>query len=347
MPLPPKFSNLQPLTPGRNAKVFKGVNSFVGREVFLKIYPVPSDDSQSALREPQLLCQLEHQNLVKIFGADALNDGSILLEMELVSGGSFQEVIDGAIKSGTWPSAHECIRLTLEAAAGLSHLHSRGYVHRDIKPANLVIRNASTRHQGVVADLGLASRLNQSGRAFVSQHARLYRPPEVWSGAGYSASSDIYQLGIVLFQLLGGALDYSHSNLSDEELKARAIAGTLIDLDSVGPHVEEGLRRVLRGCVCPEVSRLPSVSDFVVALNAAKVNHFDWQYTLRPGGFDLERPGDSGSVFRVEVAADGRKHTARRRKRRAGGEFRTNGDPQVFHQRDIGRCRRFRQFINW
>ena len=78
MPLPPKFSNLQPLTPGRNAKVFKGVNSFVGREVFLKIYPVPSDDSQSALREPQLLCQLEHQNLVKIFGADALNDGSIL-----------------------------------------------------------------------------------------------------------------------------------------------------------------------------------------------------------------------------------------------------------------------------
>ena len=89
MALPPKFTNVRALTPGRNAKVFMGMNSFVGREVFLKVYPVPAEDSQSALREPQLLCELEHQNLVKIFGADALTDGSILLEMEFVSGGSF------------------------------------------------------------------------------------------------------------------------------------------------------------------------------------------------------------------------------------------------------------------
>ena len=138
MALPPKFTNVQPLTPGQNARVFKALNSFVGRQVFLKIYPVPSEDSQSALREPQLLRQLEHQNLVKIFGADAVNNGSILLEMELVSGGSFQDLIDAAASSGKWPSVHECIRLILEAGAGLSHLHSRGYVHRDIKPANLI-----------------------------------------------------------------------------------------------------------------------------------------------------------------------------------------------------------------
>ncbi len=188
MPLPPKFTEVQALTPGRNARVFRALNAFVGREVFLKIYPVPADDSQSALREPQLLQQLEHQNLVRIFGADALNDGSILLEMELVNGGSFQDIINASIRSGRWPSVHECIHLTLEAAAGLSHLHSRGYVHRDIKPANLVVRNARGGPQGVVADMGLASKLNESGRAFASRHARLYRPPEVWDGIGYSVS---------------------------------------------------------------------------------------------------------------------------------------------------------------
>lgn len=347
MPLPPKFTNVQPLTPGRNARVFKAVNSFVGREVFLKIYPVPSEDSRSALQEPQLLRQLEHQNLVKIFGADALNNGSILLEMELVGGGSFQDVIDAAVATGEWPSVHECIRLTLEAAAGLSHLHSRGYVHRDIKPANLVIRNTEARRQGVVTDLGFASRLNQAGRAYASQHARLYRPPEVWNGAGYSISSDIYQLGIVLFQLLGGTLDYSFSHLPDDELREKAVTGTLVDLESVGPQVEECLRRVLRRCVCIEPERLPTISDFVVALNGAKVNHFDWQYTIRPGGFDMQRGDDSGTVHRVEVAVDGSRHTVIRRKRSATGKFRLNGKPESFHHGDIGRCRKFRQFIDW
>ncbi len=347
MALPPKFTNLQPLTPGRNARVFKALNSFVGREVFLKIYPVPSEDSQSALREPQLLRRLEHQNLVKIFGADVVNNGSILLEMELVSGGSFQDLIEAAVSSGKWPSVHECIRLTLEAGAGLSHLHSRGYVHRDIKPANLIVRNAGARRQGVVTDLGLASKLDQSGRAFASQHARLYRPPEVWNGVGYSVSSDIYQLGIVLFQLLGGNLDYSLSDLTDNELKSKALSGTLVDIESVGPHVEECLRRVLRKCVCLETQRLSSVTDFIVEMNAVKVKHFDWQYTVRPGGFDMERGSESDAVYRVEVAVDGSAHKAIRRKRSLSGKFRANGKPETFQHGDIGRCRKFRQFIDW
>ena len=347
MPLPPKFANVQPLTPGRNAKVFRALNSFVGREVFLKIYPVPTEDCQSALREPQLLRQLEHQNLVKIFGADALKNGNILLEMELVNGGSFQDVVDNAVNTGVWPSVHECIRLALEASAGLSHLHFHGYVHRDIKPANLLVRNARSRQEGVITDLGLASKLNQSGRAFASQHARLYRPPEVWSETGYSVSSDLYQLGIVLFQLLGGTLDYSLSNISDAELREKAVNGTLVDLDSVGPHVAESLRRVLRKCVCPEDQRVSSVSDFLVLLNAAKVTHPDWRYTVRPGGFVMEREDDSKSVYRVEVAVNGFNHTVVRRKRNASGNFRAHGKPRVFFHKDIGSCRKFRQFINW
>jgi serine/threonine protein kinase len=138
---------------------------------FPRIYPVPVEDSQSALQE--LLCQLAHQNLVKIFGADAVNNGSILLEMELVGGGSFQDVISAAASTGQWPSAHECIRLTLEAVAGLSYLHSRGCVHRDIKPANLVVRNSEVRSQGVVTDLGLASKLNQTVLAAEGQRHSL------------------------------------------------------------------------------------------------------------------------------------------------------------------------------
>ena len=347
MLLPPKFSNIQPLTPGRNAKVFRAVNAFMRRDVFLKIYPIPVEDSLSALQEPQLLCELQHQHLVKIYGADELSNASILLEMELVDGGSFQDAIESALKTGRWPSVHNCIRLTLEVAAGLSHLHSKGYVHRDIKPANLVLRVVGTRRQGVVTDLGLASKLDKSGRAFRSQHARLYRPPEVWSGMGYSVSSDVYQLGIVLFQLLGGNIDYSLSDLSDEDLKGRALAGAVIDLDSVGPHVDESLRRVLRGCICLEKDRLGSISDVVVALNAAKVKHLDWQYTVRAGGFDLERMDTASACYKIEVEVNRSEHTVSRRKKGLGGKFRAHGASKVITHRDIGRCREFRQLIDW
>jgi serine/threonine protein kinase len=346
MAFPPKFTNIQPLSPGRNATVFKAVNSFVGREVFLKVYPIPTEDSLSALREPQLLCQLAHQNLVKIFGADVLGGGRMLLEMELVTEGSFQDLIDNeATRHGKWPSIHESLRLILEAAAGLSHLHSNGYVHRDIKPANLVIRKAGARRQGVVTDLGLASKLDQSGRAFASQHARIYRPPEVWEGMGYSASSDVYQLGIVLFQLLGGTLDYGMSHLSDSDLKARVVNGDVIDIDSVGPHVEERLRRIIRKCVCNEPERMGSISDLVVGLNAVKVNHIDWIYTQLPGGFQLEQNDSKGARYQVLVEVNGSQNKASRRKQTAGGKFRAYGTPAIFEHKDIGRCQKFRKFI--
>ena len=173
--------------------------------MFLKVYPVPAEDARSALREPHLLQRLQHPNLTAIYGADTLHaeDGNhICLEMELIGGGSFNDVIRAAVQTGCRLPVHETIRLVSGAAAGLAHLHDSGFVHRDVKPANLMVRVQSANREGAVTDLGLASRLDShTGRAFSSRHARVYRPPEVWQGLGYSVRSDLYQLGVVLFQL--------------------------------------------------------------------------------------------------------------------------------------------------
>ena len=181
--LPAKFTDAHPLVPGKNATVYRARNRLVGRDVFLKLYPIPAADAGSALREPHLLTELEHENLARIYGADTLEGEHILLEMELITGGSFQQLIDNATATGAWPSTHTCIHLINDVAAGLSHLSKKGFVHRDVKPANLVIRLNADQRQGVVTDLGLASKLDDAGRAFASRHARIYRPPEVWAGA--------------------------------------------------------------------------------------------------------------------------------------------------------------------
>jgi serine/threonine protein kinase len=346
MTLPEKFVDVEPLQPGQNAKVFSATNSLVAREVFLKIYPIPVSDPRSALREPQLLQQLSHPNLVRIFGADKLGDDTLLLEMEFINGGSLQQLIEGAVAWGEWPSIRECIRLVEEIAGGLNHLHSNGYVHRDIKPANLVLRVVANRNHGVVTDLGLASRVNNSGRAFASRHSRLYRPPEVWTENGYSFRSDIYQLGIVLFQLLGGGVDYSLANLPDAELRHRAVNGMLFDLNSVGPHVGEPLRRLVRRCICLENVRFETIADLIASLSNIRVNHPNWKYRTLAGGFELERRAN-GAVYRVEVNKAGRRSVISRRKKIGSGAFRRHGQLVTIFHNDIGRCRDFRNLINW
>jgi serine/threonine protein kinase len=346
MILPEKFTDVEPLEPGQNAKVFRGTNSLIGREVFLKIHSIPAGDPGSALREPHLLQQLNHQNLVRIFGADKIGSDHLLLEMELIDGGSFKELIDGAVASGEWPSIRDCVRLVEEVAAGLNHLHGNGYIHRDIKPANLVSRFAGNSRHGVVADLGLASRVNAAGRAFASRHARLYRPPEVWQNNGYSYRSDIYQLGIVLFQLLGGGVDYQLVNLPDAELRHRTVNRMLFDLNSVGPHVGESLRRVLRKCICVEDARFATIADLIAALSSIRVNHPNWRYTSQAGGFELERRS-AGIIYKVDVTQVGSQNIVVRQKKISSGAFRRRGFPATIYHGDIGRSREFRQLINW
>jgi hypothetical protein len=71
------------------------------------------------------------------------------------------------------------------------------------------------------------------------------------------------------------------------------------------------------------------------------------RYTVRPGRSDVEGCDDSGVVYRVEIALNGLKHTAVRRKRIATGQFRVNGKPQAFQHGEVCRCRKFRQLIDW
>ncbi len=346
--LPQKFTNPQPLHPGKSAEVFKAHNSLTGRNVFLKKYPIPPLDALSALREPQLLTALEHDNLVKIYSADVIDNDHVRLEMELVDGGSFQNLIDEAGNTGRWPSVLECIRLVSDAASGLSHLAGNGFVHRDVKPANLMIRGCGERKQGVVTDLGLVTRLNETGRAFATKHARIYRPPEVWAGNGYSEGSDVYQLAIVLFQLLGGHLQHELGDLDDAQLAALATQSKIISIESLAADVGPDLRKVIKNAIAPEERRYASMSEFVVALGKAKLKESDWTFVATGNGYFLERT-EGIYRYRVEVTSDqgGMRHTIKRFKAKNQGDLRQKHPPLEFKCKDLAIHRPFREALKW
>jgi len=342
--LPNKYTDAVSLTPGKNASVFRAKNSFLDREVFLKIYDVPGNDPNSALQEPQLLQSLSHHNLARIYSADALKGDRLLLEMELIAGGSIQDILDQSAHERSWPGIGRALNLAGDIAHGLSELHAKGLVHRDIKPANVMIRNAQDRDHAVVTDLGLASALDESGRAFSSRHARIYRPPEVWGGNGYSKASDVYQVGIVLYQLLGGTVPYDKANLDDTDLAELTITGKLFDLLDVGPHVERTLRTLVGKCVCPEATRISRMPDLLNVIQSVKNSHLDWTYSATADGFALTR-AFGGRQYTVQVQSTGRSHFITGRKRIGAAAPRRFFNDQTINHTDIGRSQKFRDLL--
>jgi len=165
------------------------------------------DDFRARFRqEAQLGARLDHPHVIRIYDFEEA-EGRLCLVMEYAAGGSLAKRLKD---TGPLPVA-DAVRLTLEAAAGLEALHGLGAVHRDVKPSNLLLDAGGHLK---LADLGLAqlpgglSQRSMAGSLAPSHPGTPeYMSPEQESTAGFlTASSDVYSLGCVLFELLTGRL---------------------------------------------------------------------------------------------------------------------------------------------
>ena len=150
------------------------------------------------LREGRFAAQLSHANVVAVYDTGD-EDGTPYIVMECVEGESLADVL---ARRGPL-QAPEVAELGRQACAGLAHAHARGLVHRDVKPQNLLLREDGTLK---VADFGIA---RSGGGATITQAGTLlgtaaYMAPEVVAGEPATASSDVYSLGAVLYELVTG-----------------------------------------------------------------------------------------------------------------------------------------------
>lgn len=344
--LPDKYTNVYQLKPGKNADVYKATNALTGREVFLKIYPVPKGDPLSALREPHLLTTLEHRNLVKIYSADSSTSGGIILEMELLGDGSADDLLRRSISTGKWPSIHTVISIARDITNGLNHLHDLGYVHRDIKPANIMLRKHGLATEGVITDLGLVSKLDDQGRAQGSKHARLYRPPEVWMNKPYTIASDLYQVGLVFYQLLGGQLSYQLSSLPDARLGPEILNGRLIDIDTLGIHAGPVLANLIGKLVCSPAKRLADCNALLAELQRLQRAHYDWNLTTGSTLASVRRTSGRREVKIEIVSSIPNTHEAQLFERPVGGKWRRKGESVKVLHGAPRRCRRLRALLD-
>jgi eukaryotic-like serine/threonine-protein kinase len=201
----------RPLGSGGMGEVFLARDRVLGRDVALKVlrtqYAGDSEFAERFKREARSAASLSHPNIVQVYDRGDTEDGSSYIAMEYVPGGTLKERVVGEGPLGT----REAAALGAQVAEALGAAHERGMVHRDIKPQNVLLTD---RGDAKVADFGIAragSSVTISRTGSVMGTAG-YMSPEQALGEPATPKSDLYSLGVVLFEALTGELPYTADN---------------------------------------------------------------------------------------------------------------------------------------
>lgn len=292
-----RFSIKDEIEEGANAFAFKAFDLLLQRDVFLKVIYYSPERASDLLREPRVLvgvteCTPKPENLVEVFGADVIavaEEQFLCLQMEWIEGSSLLSSL--AVND---IGQLDAVRITRGVLHGLSHLHSQRILHRDLKPANILLDGRTPK----IADFGSIAVL-PAGITTVpaSRHSALYVPPEGWGASPYySVASDIYQAGMLLYELVNGPFEYKlrhyltpkvlrelkregldydslddcgRSQLADKGIAQLSTEGRLLLHGRVPrPYFSGKLQRIVNAATRPEPNkRYESAAEFLAKLN--------------------------------------------------------------------------------
>lgn len=206
---------------GGMASVYKAYHDRLKRDVAIKIIaPQIADQADFKARferEAQVIASLEHRNIVAVYDFGELNDLTYLV-MQYVGGGTLRD----KLKHGRPLESHQAARYALQMAQALHRAHQRGIVHRDVKPQNMLVSGNDPDHL-LLSDFGIAKLFDSSHETIWSTNTQSNRPvnpsltsvdqiigtaeymaPEQITGQHIDARTDVYALGVVLYQMLTG-----------------------------------------------------------------------------------------------------------------------------------------------
>jgi tRNA A-37 threonylcarbamoyl transferase component Bud32 len=203
-----RYRILEPIGAGGSSQVYLAQDTALGREVAIKVLD-PQAAADGTLRklfvkEARALAQLTHPNIVGVYDVGEV-DGLPFIVMEHVAGSSLKQRIE---RSGALP-LDDAVRLTDEIANGLAFAHSRGIIHADMKPSNILLDQSD---QPKICDFGIARTPAEESDSPQLFATALYVAPERVEGRPASVASDIYGLGLVVYEMLVGKPPFTSGN---------------------------------------------------------------------------------------------------------------------------------------
>ena len=247
--------------------VYKGYEASLNRYVAIKVLAdsLAHDEAikERFLREARSMAALNDPHIIQIYfiGED---EGQTYFVMEFVEGESLGSMLKREHRLGVEPAA----KVIQQTALGLATAHDRGVVHRDIKPGNLMI---TSRGSVKIADFGIAlsnqdlsKKLTSTGE-FVGTPG--YLSPEVCLGKPVDQRSDIFSLGIVLFEMLAGKMPFTDE--SPLGLMLEVVRAEIPDVRQLNSEVDAQIAQILAKMIAKEpADRYQDCHELVAALNA-------------------------------------------------------------------------------
>ena len=291
------YELVRTLGAGGMATVYLAHDLRHGRDVALKVL---HPDLGSALgperfqREIRLAARLQHPHILTVLDSGE-NAGRLWFTMPYVEGESLR---DRLLRDRQLPVA-DAVRIATQAAQALRYAHQHGVIHRDIKPENLLLTEDGNT---LVADFGIARSLSPGGSRLTETGLTLgtpaYMSPEQASGeSDVSALSDIYSLGIVLYEMLAGEPPFTGP--TSAAVIAKRFTGTAPDVRQARPTVPEPIAlAVAQALAIVPADRFTSAADFARALASPTISGVTTAATLPASASPLTPAADrtSGSA---------------------------------------------------
>lgn len=260
--VPAGYNVLQRLGAGRTALVWLARDLEADRDVALKL-PRPDLQTDPVLRrmfenEVQITLNLDHPNVVRAYAGRPTGDDAFLA-LEYCPGGTLDQLL---LERGRLPLP-TALRLVLDVAQGLTHTHDRRVLHRDVKPANVFLDGEGRAKLG---DFGTGTFRTDDGDERVG--TAFYMAPEVFAGRPTSIRSDVYSLGVLAYEVIGGERPFVGS--SYEALMVAHLHSLPRDLRGVRPELPLAVARVVAKALSRDPERrFADAAGFVAAFEDA------------------------------------------------------------------------------
>ena len=269
-----RYEILERIGVGGMAIVYKALCHRLNRYVAVKIlkddYAVDEDFRRRFHTEAQAVAMLSHPNIVTVYDVSRTQKVDYIV-MELIEGMTLKQYLQKRAPL-SWK---EALHFGMQISMALMHAHSRGIIHRDIKPHNIMIlKDGSVR----VADFGIArvatTQNTLTQQTLGSVH---YISPEQAKGSSVDARTDIYSLGVVMYEMLTGKLPYEGE--SAVSIAIQHISATPVPLRELNPEIPAGIERITMKAMNPNLEqRYQSAEKLYEDMDAFRKNP-EIQYT--------------------------------------------------------------------